>query len=276
MAAGFKGSVTAFTWDNFFDSVFILLDKCEESSENITLDFHTAALHFNSIDNVLSVLRSALDLYDDIGGRNSLVELCNCLSEIHQYWREKMTEIGRRTVSLVDLGSRDVDHTSDRGRPKLVIAEELFENLRSFGCTWNQIAKMLRVSRWTIYRRLNEYGLNCSRWSDLSDDELDEVIRGYISRHGNTTEQSYMIGYIRSLGYLVQRDRVRAAINRVDPVNSALRWAAVITRRVYSVPWPNSLWHIDGHQSLIRWGFVIHGVIDGFSRMITFFSGFNQ
>ena len=36
------------------------------------------------------------------------------------------------------------------------------------------------------------------------------------------------------------------------------------------MPWPNSLWHIDGHHSLIQWGFVVHGCIDGFSRMITF------
>ena len=68
----------------------------------------------------------------------------------------------------------------------------------------------------------------------------------------------------------MQRDRVRAAINRVDPENTALRWAVLITCRVYSVPWPNSLWHTDGHHSLIRWGFVIHGCIEGFSRVITF------
>ena len=126
---------------------------------------------------------------------------------------------------------------------------------------------MLQVSRWTIQRRVVEYGLNCGRWSDIDDDQLDTIIRGYISRHGVTTGQSYIIGHIRSLGYLVQRDRVRAAINRVDPANTALRWAAVITHRVYSVPWPNSLWHIDGHHSLIRWGFVVHGCIDGFSSV---------
>ena len=44
----------------------------------------------------------------------------------------------------------------------------------------------------------------------------------------------------------------------------------MITRRVYSVPGPNSLWHIDGHHSLIRWKFVIHGCIDGFSRRILY------
>ena len=32
----------------------------------------------------------------------------------------------------------------------------------------------------------------------------------------------------------------------------------------------NSLWHIDGHHSLIRWHVVVHGGIDGFSRMITY------
>ena len=33
---------------------------------------------------------------------------------------------------------------------------------------------------------------------------------------------------------------------------------------------PNSLWHIDGHHSLIRWRIVIHGGIDGYSRLIVF------
>ena len=29
----------------------------------------------------------------------------------------------------------------------------------------------------------------------------------------------------------------------------------------------NSLWHLDGHHSLIRWKILIHGCIDGFSRI---------
>ncbi len=43
-------------------------------------------------------------------------------------------------------------------------------------------------------------------------------------------------------------------------------------RRIYAVKHSNSLWHIDGHHSLIRWRFVIHGGIDGYSRMITYLS----
>ena len=260
----------ATTWNDFFVFAESLLDRCEQSARNINLDYHPAALLFNCLDEALSVLRNVLDQSEDLSCRDSLLELCSCFSEIHQFWGEKMTEIGRRTVSVVDLGSRSVVHTLEPGRPKLIIPEELLENLRSLGFTWNQIARMLRVSRWTIYRRVEEYGLSCSRYSNITDNQLDEIISGFISRHGTTTGQSYLIGYVRSLGHLVQRSRVRAAINRVDPENSALRWATVITRRVYSVPWPNSLWHIDGHHSLIRWGFVVHGCIDGFSRMIIF------
>lgn len=33
---------------------------------------------------------------------------------------------------------------------------------------------------------------------------------------------------------------------------------------------PNSLWHIDGYHKLIRWRLIIHGGIDGFSRLPVF------
>ena len=93
--------------------------------------------------------------------------------------------------------------------------------------------KDIAFSRWTIYRRVREFNLqDLDRFSDISNNELDELIRGYISRHGNTTGESYLIG---SKGIRVQRDRVQSSLTHVDPENTALRWACVITRRVYSV-----------------------------------------
>lgn len=32
----------------------------------------------------------------------------------------------------------------------------------------------------------------------------------------------------------------------------------------------NSLWHLNGYHKLIRWKIVVHGAIDGYSRLITF------
>jgi hypothetical protein len=90
----------------------------------------------------------------------------------------------------------------------------------------------------------------------VSDQEVDEIINAYISRHGSTTGEVYLRGHFRALGYNIQRKRIRESLNRVDPRNTALRWGALVSRRKYFVPWTNSLWHMDGHHSLIRWGFV--------------------
>lgn len=102
----------------------------------------------------------------------------------------------------------------------------------------------------------------------LPDEELDEIVRGFISDHGRTTGQGYVGGYIKALGLRIQRKRLRESMARVDPQNTSLRWGVVVSRRTYQVPWPNSLWHLYGHHALIHWNIVVHGCIDGFSRRI--------
>lgn len=79
-----------------------------------------------------------------------------------------------------------------------------------------------------------------------------------------------VLGHLRSQGLHIQRERVRKCLARIDPHNVMIRWAITVSRRAYSVAGPNSLWHLDGHHSLVTWGFVIHGAIDGFSRLVTF------
>ena len=109
------------------------------------------------------------------------------------------------------------------------------------------------MSRWTVTRRVQEYGLSdLQEFSNISDERNDDIIKDYISRHGRTSGEPFMSGYFHSIGLHVERYRTRAAINRVDPRNTALRWGALVSRRNYYVPWPNSLWHMDGHHALIR------------------------
>ena len=62
------------------------------------------------------------------------------------------------------------------------------------------------------------------------------------------------------------------------------RRARTILRRIYRVPGPNSIWHVDGHHKLIRyvlketpitgtfisWRIVTYGGIDGYSRRIVY------
>ena len=52
----------------------------------------------------------------------------------------------------------------------------------------------------------------------------------------------YIIRACRQCNIFVQRERIRHAINTVDPVTRALQRSICTMRRVYSVPVPNSLW----------------------------------
>ena len=63
---------------------------------------------------------------------------------------------------------------------------------------------------------------------------------------------------------------MRASIHRVDPINTELRRSITVRRRVYYATGPNAIWHMDGHHQLIKWRFVTHGGIDGYSRAVVF------
>ena len=157
-----------------------------------------------------------------------------------------------------------------RGRPKININLDQVELLRSAGYTWNEIGDAFLVSRSTLWRRLKEAGTNhSSRYSEISDNDLDALVYDIRQRHPHSG-QNLIQGHLRSINIHVQRHRIRSALHRVDPLGALLRRHQPITRRSYSVPGPNSLWHVDGHHSLIRWGFVVHGGMDGYSRLIVY------
>lgn len=56
-------------------------------------------------------------------------------------------------------------------------------------------------------------------------------------------------------------------MHRVCPLSVKERFRQAIHHREYRVPFPNSLWHIDGYHKLIRWKIVIHSGVDGYSRI---------
>ena len=104
--------------------------------------------------------------------------------------------------------------------------------------------------------------------TDISERELDTIILSYKATHPNDGEVM-IIGHLRSCQICVPRSEVRQ-IHRVDFTGVNQRRHTTIQRRVYEVEAPNSVWHIDGNHKLIRWKLVIHGAIDGYSRLIPF------
>ena len=141
------------------------------------------------------------------------------------------------------------------------IDEETLLHFRTLGYKWKDIAELF-VSRWTLWRRARELGINEETgFTIIGNTDLDDIVRAFMNIQGGLVGYSMVCGHLRSMDINVQRERIRASISRVDPINCRLRWATVVSRGAYSVPGPNNLWHIDGHHILIRWGFVIHVVI---------------
>ena len=260
-------------WMRVFESIVQLLDDYEQYRHNTA--------NVSARENIAIRMESVVVLLQQVIACTSPGNL-ECFSFIEEIlrnirvllldWNATEDPPSHCTrLAIYSYQSPRVTPSSSPGRPKLDISEDVLLQLRSFGFTWKNISEMLRVSRWTIRRRVVEFGIEkTTGFSDISDEELDDLIREFILRHGCLVGCSIVSGHVKSVGLRIQRDRIRKSIARVDPTNSHIRWAVTVSRRTYSVPGPNSLWHIDGHHGLVNWGFVIHGAIDGFSRLIVF------
>ena len=105
----------------------------------------------------------------------------------------------------------------------------------------------------------------------ITDQELDSQVGDIKIFHPNCGSKN-LAGYLASRNIRVPRERLRQSLQRVDPVGVSVRRCRAIHRRVYSVSRPQALWHFDGNHKLIRWRFVVHGCVDGFTRIPVYLS----
>lgn len=158
-----------------------------------------------------------------------------------------------------------------RGRPSLDfdrawLADALSSSRR---IPLQTLARTVGVHRNTLRRHLQIHGLE-KRFSDITDAEIDILVHHYKLGRPNAGLR-FILGSFKSHGLNVQRERVRMSMRQIDPLGHVIRHQTAIKRRVYEAPRSNYVWHIDGHHKLIRWGIVIHGMIDGYCRTVFFF-----
>ena len=191
----------------------------------------------HAIENSSSSSDPVIERYDAL-----CAELIDTLSSLLSVWREYESNI-----SLTSHEARytaPITHSGRQGRPKFVIPKEQLVYLKSVNFTWTSIASLLGVSRMTVYRRRAECGMLSDPANRLSDNELVAVLREL------KTELPYIgevivLGAVRARGYDVTRNQCRRCIHRIDPLTIPLRWQGNLrSRRPYSVPGPNSLWHL--------------------------------
>ena len=218
----------------------------------------------NSIAYLINVLNTAGFSYDDEIG--NLLCTVKATLERYQSFHSQTDEISG------SLSSNIAESRRRRGRPKLGIKKEQLVYLINLNFSVADIARLFGISKRTMHRRMSEYGLSISStYSDIGNDDLDEMVRGILQDFPRTGYQR-MMGFLKDRNVRIQEDRMRQCMRRVDFAGVIQRSIelTVIKRRKYRVKGTNSLWHIDGNHKLIRWNFVIHGGIDGYSRKIVF------
>ncbi|KAL2085762.1 hypothetical protein ACEWY4_019082 [Coilia grayii] len=224
----------------------------------------------------LGLTREPIDLdYFEFMCRQELY-LCNALSrhvaiptdivqDLENFFRAVRDHIERQHTG----GVQPYTVPGEVGRPRFDIDRECLEEVLELNLPVPCIAKMLSVSRSTVFRRMKEFGLSARRYHEIDDGELDNVVQS-IKIEMPTAGYRMVKGRLRSLGIHVPWRRVAASLHRVDSVGilSRLSGLGCIFRRTYSVRGPLSLWHVDTNHKLIRYNIVLFGAVDGYSRKI--------
>ncbi|XP_035855770.1 uncharacterized protein LOC116050774 [Sander lucioperca] len=157
--------------------------------------------------------------------------------------------------------AHQAQHTQGPGCLPFDIPSAVLEHQVLCGVPAGQIAAMFGVSKRTIRRRMQQYGLRkTDLYSAVNDKELDRIVSEIHRSHPNTSYK-LMRGHLNARGVRVSISRLQESLRSVDAEGVYMRRLRlrVLRRRQYSVPGLNSLWHIDGHHKLIRWRFVVHG-----------------
>lgn len=158
--------------------------------------------------------------------------------------------------------------TGRPGRPKKIIDLEFLADALSNSrqIKLRELADVLGVHRNTLRLYMKCHGVE-RKYSELTNADLDGLVNEFKKRRPDSGIR-YIIGFLRRHGIRVQHSRVVQSLRRVDRLGQVLRDRRIKRRRKYYVKRPNALWHMDGHHKLIRWGIVIHGLIDGFCRTV--------
>ena len=224
-------------------------------------------------ESIVDELERAIDVIDMLlqttTGSGKLVRVRSRLTALYEHWMLSLNRLSHCTQVAVGIEGGSQTGVGIAGRPLVCVNLDLVELLRSAGYTWDEISKALMISRTTLWRRVKEGNLVTTKYTDVSDNDLDVAVIDLQNCHPNSG-QVLLQGLLQARGISVQRHRLRDSLKRVDPLLANARWNTPISRRTYHVPGPNSLWHIDSHHSLIRWRLVIHGCIDGYSRLVLY------
>ena len=171
-----------------------VLDRTEEYISSNETNIKDLQVQLVVLDRTVSVLRSIA--FDNEKDRMEWESLATAFLEVLRAIENHIKTLAVEP-SLISRSECETLRTGNPGRPQLYLPAETLEDLLGLGFSVAKISRMFGVSRWTIYRRIQSYGLqNTVLFSLLSDAELDELVLEYMGRHGFTTGRTYLAGYL--------------------------------------------------------------------------------
>ena len=220
--------------------------RCVQESEFVTN--HMLKI-MDEMQRCLTGKQSADDIDWLISKANSLAYMVNNIAKSCDVHPATVTLVQQLLTEIEQLKSGHVESNvknaviavdvveGKRGRPMYKIPYETLAHLLELSFSAADIARLLRVSKRTIFRRLKEYKLSVGQmYSTLSDEELDMKVAAIVAKYPFTGYRR-MMGFLRDEGENVQEKRVVSSMRRVDYVGIIQRSTAsrVIHRRKYSV-----------------------------------------
>ena len=108
--------------------------------------------------------------------------------------------------------SENVDEQGRKGRPEILVPEEMLQYYVGEGFTSSAMANFMGVSERTIKRRLGAYGIKIrATYCELSDLELNDKVSNIIEQFPNIGQKS-ISGHLLSEGYRIQQWTVKVLV----------------------------------------------------------------
>ena len=129
--------------------VHSLVYESDDSHTRHPCDLHKPIATQGKCENVLAIVNEC---------KGELTEVAGNLMVLFHSWCRKLTELGLRNnpncthVAVYLVSSLELTVYGEPGRPKYEINEETLLHFRALGYKWKDIAELLLVSCWTLWR----------------------------------------------------------------------------------------------------------------------------
>ena len=133
-----------------------LFKVLEKTGECLNADATQLQEQLAVVDQTVNLLRSVTDTCDITNeDRLEWQSLSRAFSDVSVALHKHILTLSVRLSSICQRRC-EVSRTGSPGRPPFYIDSETLEDLRGIGFSWEKIARLFGVSRWTIYRRVQE------------------------------------------------------------------------------------------------------------------------